>query len=124
LAWYLAVECGRVDLRPGPGPKRSTLRIEAAAGGAQKHTFDGVNAQRQTTHSERVAKFDGADVPVQAVMPPATAASTNAFQRVDARTFEVTAKVAGKGTTTNRVVVWADGKTLTHTTSGTPQDCC
>lgn len=115
--WRLNV--ARSTYSPGPAPKSSTLRIEAVAGGAQKHTFDGVNAQGQTTHSERIATFDGADVPVQAVMPPATAASTSAFRRIDARTFEVTGKVEGRLTTTNRIVVSADGKTMTQTTTGT-----
>src|SRR5437870_11676462 len=64
---------------PGPPPKSNTLKIEAVSGGAQKHTFDGVNSQGQPTHSERVGKFDGADVPVQAVQPPNQTATTSAF---------------------------------------------
>jgi hypothetical protein len=35
---------------PGPPPKSFTLRIEPVAGGSQKQTFDGVNAEGQTTH--------------------------------------------------------------------------
>ena len=104
---------------PGPPPKSNTLKIEAVAGGTQKHTFDGIDAQGQVTHSERLAKFDGTDVPVQAVAPASTTATTNAFRRTGDHSFEVLAKTGGKLTTTNRIVVSADGKTLTQTTTGT-----
>jgi hypothetical protein len=104
---------------PGPPPKSNTLKIEAVSGGAQKHTFDGVNSQGQPTHSERVGKFDGADVPVQAVQPPSQAATTSAFRRVDSRSFEVVNKSAGKLTSTVRVVISADGRTMTQTSNGT-----
>jgi hypothetical protein len=103
---------------PGPPPKSSTLRIEPIAGGSQKHTFDGVNAEGQTTHSERVAKFDGSENPVQAVAPPAKTVATNAFRRLDDHSFEVIVKVDGKLTTTNRIVISLDGKTMTQTTTG------
>jgi hypothetical protein len=56
---------------------------------------------------------------VQAVAPPNTTATTNAFRRIGDRSFEVLAKAGGKRTTTNRIVVSADGKTLTQTTTGT-----
>jgi hypothetical protein len=103
---------------PGPPPKSNTLRIEPVAGGAQKHSFDGVDAQGQTTHSERVIKADGREVPVQAVLPAATTVATNSMRRIDDRSFEVAAKVDGKLTTTSRVVVSGDGKTMTQTTTG------
>ena len=114
--WRLNVAKSKYD--PGPGPKSNTLKIEAVAGGAQKHTFDGVDAQGQTIHSERVTKFDGVDVPIQAVPPPKTT-NTNAFRRTGERSFEVVNKVDGKPTTTARVEIAPDGKTLTQTTTGT-----
>jgi hypothetical protein len=104
---------------PGPAPTSSTLKVEAVSGGAQKHTFDGANAQGQATHSERVARFDGADVPVQAIAPATKSVNTNAFRRLGDHSFEVLAKADGKLTSTNRIVVSADGKTLTQTTTGT-----
>jgi len=104
---------------PGPPPKSNTLKIEAVSAGAQKHTFDGMNAQGQTTHSERIGKFDGTEVPVQAVQPPSQASATSAFRRLDSRSFEVVNKSDGKLTSTVRVVISADGKTMTQTQSGT-----
>ena len=104
---------------PGPAPKSNTLRIEPVAGGNLKTTFDGVNAQGQATHSERVAKFDSSEVPVQAVAPPAKTVATNAFRRLGDRSFEVIAKVDGKLTSTNRLVISPDGKTMTQTSTGT-----
>jgi hypothetical protein len=104
---------------PGPPPKSNTLKIEAVAGGAQKHTFDGVNAQGQLIHSERVTKFDGSEVAVQAAQPPSKAVVTNTFRRLDNRSFEVVGRSDGKVTTTTRVVISADGKTMTQTAAGT-----
>jgi hypothetical protein len=114
--WKLNVEKSKAD--PGPLPKSQTLRIEPAADGAQKHTGDGVNAEGQPTHTERVAKYDGVDVPV-VVQPPPPGKATNSFKRLDERSFEVTNKRDGKVTTTIRVVISADGKTMTQTGTGT-----
>jgi hypothetical protein len=109
----------KTTYNPGPPPQSSTLTIEAATGGAQKHTFHGVNAQGQPTHSERVAMFDETDVPVQAVQPPSQTVETNSFRRLDSRSFEVVNKRDGRLTGTTRVAVSADGKTMTMTRSGT-----
>jgi hypothetical protein len=113
--WKLNIEKSKAD--PGPLPKTQTLRIETAPEGAQKHTFDGVNAEGQTTHTERVAKYDGVDVPVVA-QPPPTAKATNSFRRLDDRSFEVSNKRDGKALSTSRVVISPDGKTLTQTVTG------
>jgi hypothetical protein len=114
--WKFNVEKSKAD--PGPLPKSQTLRIEPAPEGAQKHTGDGVNAEGQPTHTERVAKYDGVDVPV-VVQPPPTAKVTNSFRRLDDRSFEVTNKRDGKAVTTIRVVISPDGKTMTQTGTGT-----
>jgi hypothetical protein len=91
--------CGRRR----PPPKSNTLKIEPVAGGALKHTFDGVNAEGQTTHSERVGKFDGVEIPLQNVVPATTNKTTSALRRLDDRSFEVVSRVNGKVTTTNKV---------------------
>jgi hypothetical protein len=115
--WKLNITKSKFN--PGPPPKSNTLRIEPVAGGSQKHTFAGVNAEGQTTHSEWVAKFDGTDVAGQAVAPPAKTVTTNAFRRLDDRSFEAIAKRDGKRTVTSRVVISRDGKTMTQTMTGT-----
>jgi opacity protein-like surface antigen len=115
--WKLNV--AKSKFSPGPPPKDNVLKIEPAAGGALKHTFDGVNAEGQTTHSERIGKFDGVEIPVQNVLPATTNKNTSAFRRLDDHSFEVVSRVNGKITTTNKVVISADGKTMTQTSSGT-----
>lgn len=114
--WTLNV--AKSTYSPGPAPKSQTLKIEAVAGGAQKDTFDGVNAQGETTHMETVRKFDGQEVTPQAVQPAPTAVRTVAFKQVDDHSFEVVGRVAGKVTDTTRMAVSRDGKTLTMTTTG------
>lgn len=115
--WKLNLAKSKFD--PGPPPRSNTVKIAAVADGSQKQTFDGVNAQGQTFHSERVTTFDGADVLLQAVSPPSTALTTNAFKRLGDRSFQVTVKADGKVTSTSRIVVSPDGRTLTQTTTGT-----
>ena len=57
-------------------------------------------------------KFDGADYPVQGV----EIVVTNAYRRVDDRTFEIVQKVDGEVSVTARMTVSPDGKTLTSVT--------
>ncbi len=114
--WKLNLEKSKFS--PGPPPKSTTLKIEPVAGG-HKHTFDGVNAQGQTTHSERVFRADGVDVPTEASVPASKNVVTNAFRKRGDHSYEVVVKVDGKVTTTNQAVVSSDGKTLTNTVTGT-----
>jgi hypothetical protein len=100
---------------PGPAPTvAGTVTIERS-GTSMKTTIDGADPQGKPTHTETVWTFDGKDNPVKGAMAPNT---TAAYKRVDDHTFEVTTKVDGKPTVTTRVVVSADGKTLTATQTG------
>jgi hypothetical protein len=102
---------------PGPKPTvAATVKIEPSAGGGIKTTIDGTNPEGQPTHTETVGGFDGKDNPVKGAQAPN---STNALKRVDNRTFEVMGKIDGKPAVTTRVVVSADGKTMTATQTGT-----
>ena len=94
-AWTLNLS--KSTFSPGPPHRRNALKIEPVAGGAQKHTFDGVDAQGQPFHSERVAKFDGAAVVVQAIAPATKVLRTNSFRRLGSHSFEVVSKVDGTG---------------------------
>src|SRR5690349_9502761 len=73
--WKLNVSKSRFS--PGPPPKSNTLKIESAAGGSQKHTFDGVDGEGKPAHSERIAKFDAAEVPVNTTPAPPAAATNS-----------------------------------------------
>jgi hypothetical protein len=117
--WKLDVAQSKFNT--GQAPQIQTLTIEPVTGGAQKHTFEGTNANGQKVHTERVAKFDGVDAPIvysgEAPAPPEK--RTTAFRRIDDHSFEVINKRDGKVFSTGRIVVSADGKTLTNTDTGT-----
>jgi len=101
---------------PGPKPTTAaTVKMESWQGGL-KVTIDSADAQGKPTHTEAMGMFDGKDIPVAGAAAPNT---TTAYKRIDARTFEALGKVDGKPGLTTRVVVSADGKTLTATQTGT-----
>jgi hypothetical protein len=110
------VNLAKSTYSPGPKPTvAATVKMEPSAGGL-KTTIDGANPQGQPTHTETVGAFDdGKDNPVVGALAPN---STTTYKRIDGRTFEALGKVDGKPTTTTRVVISADGKTLTATQTG------
>jgi hypothetical protein len=98
---------------PGPAPKSLTLKFEATPAGT-KLTADGVSADGKPTHSSYTSKWDGKDVPWEG-QPDADTASP---KKVNDNTYTNTWKKAGKVTVMAKVVVSADGKTLTVTQTG------
>ena len=100
-------------LAPG-APKNSTVVYEAA-GDNVKITVEGTDSEGKPLHNEWTGKFDGKDYPVTG--DPNSDA--RAYTKVDDHTLEFTVKKGDKVTTTGRVVVSADGKSRTVTTSGT-----
>jgi len=98
-----------------PGmPKNNTVVLEAA-GDNVKVTVDGTDSDGKATHNEWTGKFDGKDYPVTGD-PSSDARSV---KKVDDNTLQLTVKKGGKVTVTGQIVVSADGKTRTVTTSGT-----
>jgi hypothetical protein len=109
------VNLAKSTYSPGPAPKTAgTAKIESAPNGI-KITIDGADAKGQPIHTESVSMFDGKDTPVDGAPALNT---TEALKRIDGRTFEAQGKVGGKPTVTTRVVVSADGKTMTATQTG------
>ena len=100
---------------PGPMPKSSIIKIEAAAAGGLKQTTDQVTASGESRHIEVTAMFDGKDAAVKGNPD----VDTQAYKRVDDRSYEVTGKKNGKVTTITKVTISADGKTRTATQTGT-----
>jgi hypothetical protein len=99
-----------------PGTGKNTMVVYSdTMGGKVKITTDGVDANGKATHSEWTGKFDGKDYPV--TRDPN--ADMRAYTKVDDRTLDFNVKKGGKVTVTGRVVVAADGKSRTVTTSGT-----
>jgi len=86
-----------------------------AAGDKVKATVDGTDRDGKATHNEWTGKFDGKDYPVTG--DPAS--DERSYMKVDDHTLELTIRKNGKVTVSGRIVVSADGKSRTVTTSGT-----
>jgi hypothetical protein len=99
---------------PAGAPKNHTVVYEAA-GDMIKITVDGVDGSGQPTHNEWTGKFDGKDY---AVTGDSTA-DMRSYKVVNANTLTFTNTKAGKATLTGRIVISANGKSRTVTTTGT-----
>jgi hypothetical protein len=110
--WRLDVARSSYD--PGPAPNSQTLEIEQHGSDGLRVVTNGVDAQGRPTHTERTARFDGKDYPTQGFQQP----TTQAFFRLDARSYEIVSKASGRIVTRTRVTVSRDGKTMTTVTTG------
>ncbi|SRR5712692_4442556 len=95
-------------------PKNTTVVYEAA-GDNVKVTVDGTNSDGTPAHNEWTGKFDGKDYPVTG--DPSS--DMRSYKKVNDRTLALTVKKGGKVTVTGHIVVAADGKSRTVTTSST-----
>jgi len=110
--WTLNLAKSSYD--PGPPPfKRGTCTIEPS----QRGMLDGVNIvydmvrpRGGITHLEWTGRFDGNDYALQGIEDYAV---TNAYRRIDDRTFEVVQKMDGAPAVTARMSISTDGQTLT-----------
>ena len=94
--------------REEPSPyKRQTCRIEPWEDGL-KVTYEMVGTRGGVTHTEWTGKFDGKDYPMQGV----DTVLTNAYRRIDDRSYEIVIKVDGAVVATAKIVVSADDKTM------------
>jgi hypothetical protein len=98
-----------------PGATKINTVVYEATGDSVKITVDGVENDGKPAHNVWTGKFDGKDYPVTGD-PTSDARS---YESVDANTLAMTAKKSGNETVTGRIVVAADGKSRTVTTSGT-----
>ena len=98
---------------PGPGPKSQTLKFTAVPAGTMLSS-EGVMGDGSVRKGSYTSKFDGKDVP-WAGNPDADMAAP---MKVDDNTYTNTWKMGGKAVMTAKVVVSADGKTLTVTQTG------
>lgn len=98
-----------------PGMGKNTTVVYEAAGDDVKITVDGTDSAGAAAHNEWTGKFDGKDYPVTG--DPTSDA--RAYKMVNAHTLTFDVKMGGKVTIKGRVVVSADGKTRTVTTTGT-----
>ena len=98
-----------------PGRRKNVTVVYMAVGDRVRATDDGVDANGQPFHVEWTGKFDGKDYAVTG--DPAN--DTRAYSLVNDHTLALTDKKNGKVTITGRIIVSADGKTRTVTTSVT-----
>ena len=98
-------------------PTNNTV-IYAAAGDSVKVTVDGVDGTGKAAHNEWTGKFDGKDYPVTGDPNQ----DMRSYTRVNPTTLSVTQKKGGKETTSGKIVVSADGKSRTVTTTITGAD--
>ena len=99
----------------GPGVPKNTTVMYEAAGDSVKITIDGADADGKPTHNEWTGKFDGKDYPVTG--DPSSDA--RALKKIDDHTITFSVKKGDKVITTGRIVLSADGKTRTVTTTST-----
>jgi hypothetical protein len=108
--------------------KLNEAKSKIAAGGVKNHTViyeqsgadikvivDGTDAAGNATHNEWTGKFDGKYYPVTG---DATS-DERSYRVINKNTLALTGRKAGKVTLNGRVVVSANGKSRTVTTSGT-----
>jgi hypothetical protein len=98
-----------------PGQAKNQMVVYSAADDRVKVTIDGVDASGKPIHSEWTGKLDGKDYPLTG--DPDN--DMRALARVNDQTLRVTEKKGGKVTVTGRIVVAADGKSRTVTTTST-----
>jgi VCBS repeat-containing protein len=97
---------------PADGTKNTTV-VYAMAGDMVKVTVDGTTGDGKPAHSEWTGKYDGKDY-------PATGAADHDsrwYKQVDDKTIDFGAKKAGKSIGTGKVVLSADGKSRTVTST-------
>jgi hypothetical protein len=98
-----------------PGTAKNNNVACRAAGDSVTITVDGTDGEGRPAHNEWTGKFDGKDY----LVTGDPTSDSRAYNEVDDRTLILTVKKNGKVTATGRIVVSADGKRRTVTTSGT-----
>jgi hypothetical protein len=98
-----------------PGAPKNNTVVYEAAGDNVKVTIDGTDKDGKPTHNEWTGKFDGKDYPVTGD-PNSDARSV---KKIDDHTLGFSVKKGSTVTTSGRIVVSADGKSRTVTSSGT-----
>ena len=101
--------------KAAPGMGKVTLVTYKNTLGNVKVTVDGVDPKGKPTHNEWTGKIDGKDYPVTGD-PTSDARS---YTKVNDRIMDLVVKKGGKTTATGRIVVAADGKSRTVTTTRT-----
>jgi hypothetical protein len=97
------------------GKARNNTVVYESLGDQVKITVDGVDESGNAVHSEWTGKFDGKDYPVTGD----SSSDARSYKMIDKNTLAFDIKKDGKTTLTGRVVISADGKSRTVTTTTT-----
>jgi hypothetical protein len=97
------------------GSPKNSLVVYAMSGDSVTVTIAGTGADGNPIHITWTGKYDGKDYPVTGD----SAADMRSYTKVNSHTLMLTSRKAGKVVNTIRVVVSADGKTRTVTTTST-----
>lgn len=97
------------------GAAKGETVVWAAAGDQVKVTVDGTTADGKKMHTEWTGKVDGKDYPLTGD----AMADSRAFKMSGENTTEITSKKDGKVVGTGKIVVAADGKSRTVTSTMT-----
>jgi len=98
-----------------PGATKNNTVVYEAAGDSVKVTVDGVDSDGNPTHNEWTGKFDGKSY---AVTGDPTS-DMRSYRKINNHTLALTATKGGKVTLTGRILVSANGRTRTVSTTGT-----
>ncbi|MGH9873118.1 MAG: hypothetical protein ACRD9S_11735 [Pyrinomonadaceae bacterium] len=97
------------------GSNKNLTVVYEAAGDDTKVTVDGVDGDGNATHNEWTGKFDGKCY----ALTGSPSGDERCYKVVNRRTMTFSEKKEGKVTVSGRLVVSANGKMRTVTTSGT-----
>jgi len=99
----------------GPGATKNTTVTYEVSGDNITVTVDGTDSSGNPANSVWTGKFDGKAYPLTG----GSEGSTRSYRKIGVRTLAFTEKSGGKITTSGRVVVSADGKSRTVTSTAT-----
>ena len=99
------------------GQTKNTMVVYSASGDSIKVVTDGTDGAGKPVHTEWTGKYDGKDYAATGD----SSADTRSYRLVNDHTLTITTRKAGKVVQTIRVVISADGKTRTVTTTGTDE---
>jgi uncharacterized protein (TIGR03067 family) len=121
LAGTWKLNAAKSTFDPADLASKSSTVTYTFSGNSVTTKIDQVNAKEQKVHVEYTATLDGAENPWKGTIDgkPNTGQDAVTFKKLDANTYHVENKLKGKVMTINHIVVAADGKSRTSTTTGT-----